>query len=119
MKIIETQTKEDSLYNVQVIDAFAAQYWVSEGHVVTPDVNSPTGFSVVGKNKKTKQNELHATKTLTWDEPTESPDGTYYILSLSNKEQFKNWKTVFAQNNLTLRGQEKEMPKEWRKAGEL
>lgn len=108
--IIEADTLEDIQRDVLTIDTFAIQYHKQLGYTITQDETTPTGFAVVSR-KNGKDDPFSVTKT--WAYPKQSPEGTWYIYSLTNQDQFKNWKQVFSSAGLSLVGQEKIIPESW------
>ena len=110
MKILEFTTEQDALTALTIINAMAADWWVSQGYTV---LDNNGAKELVGKNAKTGEDQPHKTKTLSWDIPTESPDGTWYIQSLTGtRPEWSEWATTYA----AFAGPayvEKDFPAEW------
>lgn len=101
MLILEFQTQQEAEQCLAAINGLAAQWWTQQGYTVEDGI-------LIGKNSKTGLDNPSAQGTTTWDDVKESPDGTFYFLSLSNDARFPNWKEFLADIGFTNIGTEKE-----------
>ncbi len=83
--ILEFDTQDAAQTALEIIDAVAAQWWAGQGYTVE-------NGELIGRNAKTGQDAPDKTRTTTWAEITESPDGTFYFPSLSNDPRFVDWR---------------------------
>jgi hypothetical protein len=117
--ILEFDTQQEAQACLNAINALAAQWWQQQGYSVIDDAESPSGKRVVGKNAATREDDADQGGTTTWDIVKESPDGTFYFSSLSNKVEFYDpendidWKIALEGMGFTAIGTEKTMPEEW------
>ena len=80
--ILEFLTLEAAQACLTAIDNLAITFWQGLGYKILEDDPSGKKF-LVGKKFGTDEDAFDKTKTETWSEILESPDGTFYISSLT------------------------------------
>lgn len=105
--ILEFQTLEEAQDCLSAINSLAADFWIGQGYIV---IEEEGVRQLVGKNAATGEDEVMNTRTVTWDNIAESPDGTFYFTS--PVDQYPTWRD-FMPEGVNL-GEEVEMPEEWK-----
>jgi len=109
MKILEFTTEAEAQTCLSVINAMASAWWVSKGYTV---IDNNGTKELVGKRNGV--DNTTATRTLSWDTVKESPDGTFYITSLTGtRDEWADWKQNLADSGFTAIGTEKDYPDDW------
>ena len=113
--ILEYASEADANLGLAVINEVAAQWWPTQGYTVEEVDGVKT---LIGKNTQTGEDEPSKQRTTTWDIVKESPDGTWYISSPSNKAIFFDpdngidWRSGYNAAGGAVYT-EKEFPTEW------
>ncbi|MCB1529688.1 MAG: hypothetical protein H6853_03595 [Rhodospirillales bacterium] len=108
MLILEFTTQTEATNCLAAINGMAADYWSAQGFTVLDGSN---GKELVGKKKGV--DNLNAAHTLTWDQVKDSPEGTFYISSLSNEPRFA---PALETLGMAFTFVEKEFPAAWEPA---
>ena len=99
--ILEFNTRQEAQTCLATINGMAADYWQSQGFTVID------GKELVGKRNGV--DDLNSTRTISWDDITESPDGTWYFASLTGTRFDAAMQQLEANFNYT----ERTFPDEW------
>jgi hypothetical protein len=104
--ILEFQTQSEAQACLDAINQMAAAWWQSQGY------NVADGELI---SKRRGVDDPTSTRTVSWDTVKESPDGTFYITSLTNtRPEWAQWKQILAANySFTAIGTEREIPEAW------
>lgn len=107
--ILVFETNQSAHRCLEALNQVAAAWWVEQGYTVEQTENGPV---LIGKNADTGEDNPQGITT-TWDTLKESPIGTFYFASPS--ERYPTWREFMPDIDM---GVEIEMPDEWLNNGE-
>lgn len=107
--ILEFPTESEAQACITAINIMAANWCAEHGFSIKKNGSN----RVIGK--RNGKDNLVGQTTNTWDKVKESPDGTYYVRSLTDsRPEWDVWKEVLEDAlGFTAIGTEREFPAEW------